>query len=48
MFTRFLIAGVAVVALICGCIAYCNELESRAPIIETCVKHPSTRSVVIQ
>lgn len=48
MWTRLLIAFVASVAFVCGTCAYRYELESKAPVVETCVKHPSTRRVIVQ
>jgi len=33
---------VALVGILCYSWAYNRELDARAPIIETCVKHPAT------
>ena len=42
------VCGLLAVALVCATCAYENYLDVRAPIVETCVQHPSTVGIVCQ
>lgn len=44
----FAFAAVAIVGIVAAAVLYSEAIDAKAPVVESCVKHPATRQLVLR